>query len=99
MPAVICRRTYSEPEAQSSRHLRQACSANSIFLRGPKLFDVDISVIKSIGIWERVKFNIYAEFLNAFNHPNFNFIDGYSFGTNNPAQYLPVNSGPYAREP
>ena len=69
---------------------------NSIFLRGPKLFDVDLSVIKSIGIWERVKFNIYAEFLNAFNHPNFNFIDGYSFGTNNPAQYLPVNAGPFA---
>jgi len=68
----------------------------SIFLRGPKLFDADISVIKSIGIWERVQFNIYAEFINAFNHPNFNFIDSYSGGTNNPAQYLLVNSAPYA---
>ena len=69
---------------------------NSIFLRGPGLFDADLSVIKSIGIWERVRFNIYAEFLNILNHPNFNFIDGYSYGTNNPAQYLPVNAAPYA---
>ena len=38
--------------------------------------------------------NIYAEMLNAFNHPNFNFTDGYSGGTNNPAQYLQVNGTP-----
>ncbi len=69
---------------------------DSIFLRGPGLFDADLSVIKSIAIWERVKFNIYAEFLNILNHPNFNFIDSYSGGTNNPAQYLPVNAAPYA---
>jgi hypothetical protein len=69
---------------------------SSVFLKGPKLVDADISVIKSFPIWERVRFNIYAEFLNAFNHPNFNFIDSYSFGTNNPAQYLLVNSAPYA---
>jgi hypothetical protein len=32
--------------------------------------------------------------LNAFNHPNFNFTDSYSGGTNNAAQYLLVNSAP-----
>jgi hypothetical protein len=68
----------------------------NVFLKGPKTVDVDLSVIKTIGIWERLRFNFYAEFLNAFNHPNFNFIDSYSFGTNNPAQYLLVNSAPYA---
>lgn len=68
---------------------------NSIFLRGPGLFDADLSVIKSIGIWEHLRFNFYAEFLNIFNHPNFNFIDSYSGGTNNPAQYAPVNAAPY----
>ena len=67
-----------------------------IFLHGPKFVDTDISVIKNIPIWERVKFNIYAEFLNAFNHPNWNLTDGYSGGTNNPGQYLFVNQTPFA---
>jgi hypothetical protein len=68
-----------------------------VFLKGPRLFNTDISIIKAIPITERVRLNIYAEMLNAFNHPNFNFTDGYSFGTNNPAQYLLVNSAPYAQ--
>jgi hypothetical protein len=68
----------------------------NVFLKGPHLVNVDLSVIKTIAVWERLRFNIYGEFLNAFNHPNFNFIDGYSFGTNNPAQYLLVNQAPYA---
>jgi len=67
-----------------------------IFLKGPRLFNTDISLIKAIPITEHVRMNIYAEMLNAFNHPNFNFTDGYSGGTNNPAQYLLVNSAPYA---
>src|SRR5215831_15142851 len=67
-----------------------------IFLKGPRLFNTDISIIKNIPITERVKMNIYAEMLNALNHPNFNFTDSYSFSTNNPAQYLLVNSSPYA---
>jgi len=67
-----------------------------VFLKGPRLFNTDISIIKAFPITEHVRMNIYAEMLNAFNHPNFNFTDGYSFGTNNPAQYLLVNSAPYA---
>jgi hypothetical protein len=67
-----------------------------IFLKGPRLFNTDISIIKNIPITEHLKMNIYAEMLNAFNHPNFNFTDSYSGGTNNPAQYLLVNSSPYA---
>ncbi|MFZ0862200.1 MAG: hypothetical protein WAN18_16050, partial [Candidatus Sulfotelmatobacter sp.] len=62
----------------------------------PRLFNTDISLIKAIPITEHVRMNIYAEMLNAFNHPNFNFTDSYSGGTNNPAQYLLVNSAPYA---
>jgi hypothetical protein len=58
-----------------------------IFLRGPRLFNTDISLLKSIPIYERLRLNIYAEFLNAFNHANWNITDGFSFGTNNPAQY------------
>jgi hypothetical protein len=67
-----------------------------IFLKGPRLFNTDISIIKAIPITEHVKMNLYAEMLNAFNHPNFNFTDSYSGGTNNPAQFLLVNSAPYA---
>jgi hypothetical protein len=66
-----------------------------VFLKGPRLFNTDISIIKAIPITERVRINIYAEMLNAFNHPNFNFTNSfYSFGTNNPAQYLSVTNGP-----
>ena len=66
-----------------------------VFLKGPRLFNTDISIIKAIPITERVRMNIYAEMLNAFNHPNFNFTNSfYSFGTNNPAQYLSVTNGP-----
>jgi hypothetical protein len=67
-----------------------------VFLKGPRLFDTDISIIKAIPITEHVKMNLYAEMLNAFNHPNFNYTDSYSGGTNNPAQYLLVNTAPYA---
>lgn len=58
--------------------------------------NTDISIVKNIPIWERVKFKFYATFLNAFNHPNWNFTDGFSGGTNNPGQYLDVSQSPFA---
>lgn len=67
-----------------------------VFLAGPRLVNTDISIIKRFMIRERVGLNFYAELVNAFNHPNFNFIDSYSGHTDNPAQYLPVNTAPYA---
>jgi len=68
-----------------------------VFLKGPRLFNTDISIIKVFPITERVHLNIYCEMLNAFNHPNFNYTNsGYSNGTNNPAQFLVVNSEPFA---
>lgn len=67
-----------------------------LFLHGPHFIDTDISIIKNIPIWERVRFNIYGEFLNAFNHPNWNLTDSFSGSTNNPAQYLYVNAQPFA---
>ena len=70
--------------------------APPIFLRGPRFFNTNLSLTKEIPIWEHVDMTIHAEFLNAFNHPSFNYTDGYSFGTNNPAQYLFVNSAPYS---
>jgi len=42
---------------------------NSIY--GPRFFDVDISLMKSIRIKERLTFSFGAQAFNAFNHPNF----------------------------
>ncbi|HLV95263.1 MAG TPA: carboxypeptidase-like regulatory domain-containing protein [Candidatus Acidoferrales bacterium] len=70
--------------------------APPIFLHGPMFVNTDLSLTKNIPIWERVSMEIHAEFINAFNHPSFNYTDGYSFGTNNPAQYLFVNFSPYS---
>lgn len=66
-----------------------------VFLTGPMFFNTDISLVKSIPIKERVRFNIYAEFLNAFNHTNWNVIDGFAGGTNNPAEYANINSSTF----
>ena len=70
--------------------------APPIFLHGPMFVNTNLSLTKAIPIWERVSVEIHAEFINVFNHPNFNYTDNYSFGTNNPAQYLYVNAAPYS---
>lgn len=67
-----------------------------VFLHGPMFVNTDISLTKSLAIWERLAFDLHVEFVNAFNHPNFNYTDGYSAGSNNPAQYLFVNIAPYS---
>lgn len=66
-----------------------------IFLTGPMFVNTDISLLKTIPIHERVRFNIYAEFLNAFNHANWNITDNFSGSTNNPAQYANIQSSTY----
>jgi len=70
--------------------------APPMFLHGPNFINTNLSITKHIGIWERVGMDIHGEFINVFNHPSFNYTDGYSFSTNNPAQYLFVNSAPYS---
>jgi Carboxypeptidase regulatory-like domain len=67
-----------------------------VFLHGPMFVNTNFSLTKHIPVWERVGLDIHAEFINLFNHPNFNYTDGYSFGSNNPAQYLFVNIAPYS---
>jgi len=41
------------------------------FLYGPMFYRADISIIKNIKIWEKVRLEYRAEFLNAFNNINF----------------------------
>lgn len=71
--------------------------APPIFLHGPQFVNTNFSLSKRIPIAERVGMIFHAEFINVFNHPSFNYTDNYSFGTNNPAQYLFVNAAPYSQ--
>jgi hypothetical protein len=68
-----------------------------IYLSGPKYWNTDISLVKSIPIHEQIKFNIYAEFLNAFNHTDWGVIDSFSAGTNNPAEYANASNAQFAK--
>jgi len=67
-----------------------------VYLHGPQFFDTDFAVTKLFPIAESLTLNIQAEMLNAFNHPNWNYVDGSSYGTNNPAQYVNVTNSPAA---
>jgi hypothetical protein len=58
--------------------------------------NTDISILKSIPIFEKLRLNIYAEMINAFNHPNWNITDNFSGSTNNPAQYVNVQSSTFS---
>ena len=50
-------------------------------VRGPKLFNTDMSLFRTFGVGERVKLQFRAESLNIFNHPNFGM--GLQFDGNN----------------
>ncbi len=42
-----------------------------MYLYGPKFLSVDLAATKRFTVAERVRASLQAEFLNAFNHPNF----------------------------
>jgi hypothetical protein len=65
-----------------------------IYLHGPQYINTDFAVTKIFPIFEQLKLNIQAEMLNLFNHPAWSVNDGYSGGTNNPAQYVNVQNNP-----
>jgi hypothetical protein len=67
-----------------------------IYLTGPQYINTDFAVTKVFPIFEQLKLNIQAEMLNLFNHPAWSVVDGYSGGTNNPAQYVNVQNTPAA---
>ena len=43
---------------------------NLLFLYGPKFIQTDLALTKDIPVYEQVHFLLKANFLNAFNHPN-----------------------------
>jgi hypothetical protein len=65
-----------------------------IYLSGPKFFDVDFSLKKEIPIYEKLHFEIFAEFLNAFNHPNW-AVPGVTGGPGQPADFANVSASNY----
>ena len=65
-----------------------------IYLTGPQFVNTDFAVTKVFPLFEQLKLNIQAEMLNLFNHPAWGIVDGYSGGTNNPAQYVNVQNNP-----
>lgn len=65
-----------------------------VYLTGPQYINTDFAVTKVFPIVENLHLDIQAEMLNVFNHPDWNFIDGYSGNTNNPAQYVTVTNNP-----
>lgn len=66
-----------------------------IYLKGPKSWDVDFSLKKSIPIYEQVQFNIYGEFLNAFNHAIW-AMPGNTGGPGQPADYMNLSNSNFS---
>jgi hypothetical protein len=66
-----------------------------IFLSGPKFWDVDFSLRKEIPIYEKLRFDLRAEFLNAFNHPDW-AVPGVTGGPGQPADFANISASNYA---
>jgi hypothetical protein len=66
-----------------------------IFLSGPKFWDVDFSLRKEIPIYEKLRFDLRAEFLNAFNHPDW-AVPGVTGGPGQPADFANVSASNYS---
>jgi hypothetical protein len=47
------------------------CAPQTLYVTGPMFTRVDLSVVKRVKVTERVNFELRGEFLNAFNHINF----------------------------
>jgi hypothetical protein len=61
-------------------------NAGRNILRGPRLFETDLALAKSISLRERVTVQFRTEFFNLLNHTNFN--------TPNPVVYAAATGGP-----
>jgi hypothetical protein len=66
-----------------------------IYLKGPMSWDVDFSLKKSIPIYEHVQFNIFGEFLNAFNHPIW-AMSGVTGGPGQPADFMNISNSNFS---
>ena len=55
--------------------------AAPIWLHGPKVWNDDLAITKTVPIRENIRFSLQGEFLNAFNHPTFGNYGGYALDT------------------
>ncbi len=60
-----------------------------IYLHAPGNWDVDFSVLKAIPIREQVSLDLRAEFINAFNHPNWGVPGPHGIS---PADYMNISA-------
>jgi hypothetical protein len=68
---------YLNPAAFSLPELGQFGNLGRGSIRGPGTKNVDLSVVKNWKLHDRYSLQFRAEMFNAFNHPNFNGVDGY----------------------
>ncbi|MGH9736143.1 MAG: carboxypeptidase regulatory-like domain-containing protein [Candidatus Acidiferrales bacterium] len=66
------------------------------YLYGPHFWNDDIAVTKVVPITERLRFSLQGEFLNAFNHPNFN---AFNFYPNYASWNVNVQSAGFGQQP
>jgi hypothetical protein len=59
------------------------CAPRNHYVRGPKWNNVDMSLVKQIRFTEQKNFELRAEFLNAFNETNFNYLGNSCTGSSN----------------
>jgi len=66
-----------------------------LWLHGPKWINTDMALTKIIPIHEQMNFQLQGEFLNAFNHPAWTYMDSgvqdYTFGTTSQTVNYPRN--------
>ena len=67
---------YLNPAAFSLPEVGQFGSLGRGSIRGPGSTNFDLSIVKNWRIQDRYSLQFRAEMFNAFNHPNFNGIDG-----------------------
>ncbi len=97
-PNNLTPRLLMDPTVFSSGKVTSEATAGqlgqTVYLTGPQFINADLSVSKIFPIYERIKLEFQAEILNLFNHPDWSVVDGYSGGTNNPAQYITLTNNP-----
>lgn len=71
--------------------------AAPIYLYGPHFWDDDLAVTKVLPLTERFRLSFQGEFLNAFNHPSFNYVS--SINTNVQSGGFGHLSGSHATAP
>jgi len=97
-PNNLTPRLLMDPKVFSSGQVTSESTpgqlGQSIYLTGPQFVNTDLSISKDFPIHESLKLQFQAEILNLFNHPAWSVVDGYSGGTNNPAQYVTLTNNP-----